>query len=276
MPKGDKLELAMNLPVRGTLMYADYAQSEHGDQLRITGKFKQTTEDGELVDRGESHFYLPLGALQAFTGVGVISRPVDGEVDRFNNQKYHVKSQKQMVEIVRREVKGDNGKKKGQTIVKLLDQSGKVITPPTEGDAPSPAPTKKTTVPEATGDGATLKKTTDVAAARAEWSLIREATIVASSIAVDALKKGLGCEVQDIDQQAVVSLTATILIRAEHYGVPVAKGMSREERTDASPARARPPAPTPSPSPAPTRTPAPVGAAREPGTSDDEVDEFPL
>src|SRR5947207_2140150 len=98
MPKGAKFDLEMNLPVRGTLLYADYAKSEYGDQLRITGKFKQATADGELVDRGESHFYLPLGALKAFKDVGVVTA-TEGDTDRYDNPKYRVKSQKQVVEI---------------------------------------------------------------------------------------------------------------------------------------------------------------------------------
>ncbi len=268
MPKGEKLTLEQNLPVRGTVLYVDYAASEHGDQIRVTGKFQQAVQgdDGpSWADRGAAHFYLPTGALRAFVDAGVVSRPVDGETDRFGNPKYHVKSQRTPLEVLRKQVSED-GQKKVITVVRLLDADGRPITPaaPTAGAEKDAGP-KKVVV---TGGAAPIEA--PVAVARRQWALVDEAVTAATAIAARALKRALALEDADVDQEALAKLTATVLIRAEHYGVQSAVGMTRNGDAPKGPDR---PAARPA---AAAASPAKAAAVSAPATSAPaELDEFP-
>jgi hypothetical protein len=280
MDKGTKLEVAMNMPVRGTIKSVFYAKSknaDYADNVQIIGNFSQATPDDAggvtYLDRGVSHFYIALGAIEAFEQAGVV-QTLAGQTDQFGHQKYKL-MHSGPVEILRKEVT-ENGKKKGQTTVWRLDASGKRI--------PNVAPAPLTTAPAAAGAGGqttgpaagpgapapaapppTAPAKLTVQQVRYQWALLDEAVTAASSIAVKALTGALGCEANDLDQAAVASLTATVLIRAEHYALPVTRGMTKngdkDEPSGKSGAGGAAHAPPARSVPAETRSPAPATAA---------------
>lgn len=200
--KAEILKLAPNVPISFRIKYADEVVGNYGPQIRLKGI--------QVGHTAESYVYLPLdcGNDLLAAGAKVVQTEKGSSFQGFPNANWVIE---------KRQMAGD---KYPKIFLELETAGGKpamaqpvVSGGQSGGTSPDKPASASPSVPEV----------------RKEWVLLNEATVAATKIAVEALTGALGCEKSDLDQRAIASLTATILIRAEHNGTPVVAGLTKTE-----------------------------------------------
>lgn len=227
MARGERMKLETGKAYAVTLKYVDFTVSqEYGDeQIRVTGQW-----DGV----GLGHTYLPHGAVEAFLKCGAVeSTGKDSE----GRPQYPVVKGNRNVVITRR---AGDGNSKITDVALANGRAPAASTAAPGGGSPSAAAPSTGPSPTPAGPAGRMPVVTDVGKARLAWKYQDEAIRAATAMAAHDLAEALGCAKNDLDQQAVVSLTATILIRAENYNLPVAMGMTKKKEVAATSAPRQP------------------------------------
>lgn len=265
-----------NVPRTGVITAAWYAPSSkpnYKDEVKLVGNWER---------EGEGFWYASQGCVEALCRAGVL-RQVPGQTDKDGHPKFEVAVANQRVMI--QKVEGDGNTKYYQAFavdaagnqVQLVAQPDPVF--PAKSAAPSPAPAPA--APAVTGapiappaasapiaPAATAVPTAAPAPAaapaaspkelkehsRRDWLRIREAALIATDIAAEALHEATGVDVAQLDQHAIVRLTNELLVLADK-NAPGLVGRTfaglRRTKDDATPStNGTPPKPASAPVPA--------------------------
>lgn len=256
-----EIELKTNLPLRGTLKYVNWRETQHGGKPKVV---LVVANGQEHYSPGEGELWLFGGAERRLAELGAVKETTAPDATK---RDFRVQG-KPDLRILRTEEKGDDNKLHKVTTIERLD----AYAPPAAAVASAPTPTDA--APPAEPEDATARRR------RHFTALLETAELYGSALKLahyEAQRAGVPMSPESLQAGA-----ATILIRAaDRVGVQPWRGLfaALEEhlaKTSAPMAPTPSPAPPARPSAAPARPLATASAARSgsPG-SPERFDDFP-